>query len=598
MQEHLLLGFSSILVLGIGAQWISWRLKFPSIIILLLTGFIAGPITGFVDPDLIFGELLFPVISLSVAIILFEGGLNLKIPDLKNVWIVVRNKVTIGALVTWILVSTASIVLLGLDPELSILLGAILIVTGPTVIMPLLRHVRVNKNVSSILMWEGIVIDPIGATAAVLVFEIIIAGGLDAIGITGLVIIKTILVGCILGVLASVTIIVLLKRSLVPDFLQETVTLMMVVMVYVLSNLVQSEAGLLTVTIMGIVLANQKTVNIKHIAVFKENLQIMLISTLFIILGARLPLEDILQILSLPFYLFLIFLVVVVRPVGVFVSTIGTNLTINEKLFLSCMAPRGIVAAAVASLFGLELVKHGFPEASQLVPITFGVIFFTVSFYGIMAVPIAKLLRVYVPRPQGILFVGAHSWAREMAKALQENGIQVMMVDTNKTNIIASKSEGLPTANTSALSSALLEEAELGGFGRLVSLTSSDEVNLLAAIQFTELFGTPKVYRLSPENTSSKEELKQHRPGRFLFGKGMTYTYLSARFIGGATIQSITITETLDMDVFKEQYKNRAIPLFLVTEDLKIRVFAQDRSIIPKPGQRIICLVDPSDQTS
>ena len=443
MAEHLLVGLSSILVLGIVAQWLAWRLRLPSILLLLIFGFLAGPATGLLDPDELFGPVLFPLVSISVAIILFEGGLTLRLTELREVRKVVRNLITIGALVTWTTGALAAHLILGLPVYLAVLLGAILIVTGPTVVVPLLRHIRPAPRIGSVAKWEGIMIDPVGATLAVLVFEAILVGDVQEATSQALVgFLLTLLVGLGVGSLGAGVMVVLLKRYWVPDFLENPVALMIVVSVFTVSNILQSESGLLAVTFAGIVMTNQKVVAVKHIIEFKENLRVLLISGLFILLAARLEIEQFYE-LDRSSVLFLVVLVLVARPVSVLISTLRSRLDWKERLFLCWMALRGVVCAAVVSIFSLRLIELGYEQAEEMMAVTFLVIVSTVSLYGLTAKPLARWLNLAQEHPQGCLIVGAHSWARQMAEILSKEGFQTLVVDTNRANVRASRMSGL-----------------------------------------------------------------------------------------------------------------------------------------------------------
>ncbi len=338
--EHQVLALTAVLALGIGAQWLSWRLKVPAILLLLVTGIVTGSITGALNPDQLLGDLLFPIVSLSVAVILFEGGLTLEIVELKSIGRVVRNLIVIGVPVTWGLTALAARYLIGFTTELSVLLGALLVVTGPTVIIPLLRHVRPSPRVATATRWEGIVNDPIGAILAVLVFEVIFVGGVEQGILTALTgIIRSILAGTVLGAAAAGLVIIMLKRYLVPDFLQTSATLALVITAFAAANHIQNESGLLAVTVMGGILGSQKTVSIQHIIEFKENLRVLLIASLFILLAARLPISD--PVLTdAGSLLFVGALILIVRPAAVLLSTTGTDLSWQERAFLSFMAPR------------------------------------------------------------------------------------------------------------------------------------------------------------------------------------------------------------------------------------------------------------------
>jgi NhaP-type Na+/H+ or K+/H+ antiporter len=355
LTEEILISLVSILVLGIGAQWIAWRINLPSILLLLIFGFIAGPVTGLIDPDILLGDLLLPVVSVSVAVILFEGGLSLRVSELPEIGGVIRNLMSIGLIVTWFISAAAAHFVLNLDIVLAVLFGAIIVVTGPTVIVPLLRYVQPTGQVGPVLRWEGILIDPVGAMLAVLVFEAIIFGEFKNVWtlfVSG--IFKTIVIGGAAGACGAGVMVYLMKKHWIPDFLQSSVTLMTVATFFALSNLLETDSGLLSVTIMGIVLANQNRVTVKHIAEFKENLRVLLISSLFILLAARMNL-DALDYININTFLFLCVLIFVARPLAVYLSTIASNFNWREKLFLSWFAPRGIVAAAVSSIFALRL---------------------------------------------------------------------------------------------------------------------------------------------------------------------------------------------------------------------------------------------------
>lgn len=297
MTEHVLLGLASIVALGIAAQWLAWCIRIPSIFLLLLLGLVAGPFTGWLQPQHLFGELLFPAVSLSVAVILFEGGLSLRTVVLRDIGRVLRDLVTLGVLVTWLITSAAAYVFLGLDGSMAILIGAMLVVSGPTVVGPLLRHVRPVERLRSTLQWEGILIDPIGVLLAVLVFEVILVGELQAattLVITGM--LKMVVLGSALGWVSAKTVVWLIQRGFIPDYLHNAVTLMIVVVSFTFANVLHHEAGLFTVTVMGIVMANQKDILVRHIIEFKETLTVLLISGLFILLSARLNVNDLAQL--------------------------------------------------------------------------------------------------------------------------------------------------------------------------------------------------------------------------------------------------------------------------------------------------------------
>lgn len=598
MNEHVLIGIGIILVVGIAAQWLAWRFNLPSILLLLIAGFIVGPVTGWLDPDELLGDLLFPVVSISVALILFEGGLSLKLSEIKTTGHVIRNLMTIGALVTWVISAGAAHLVLGFELPIAMLMGAVLVVTGPTVIIPLLRHVRAVGRVSSIAKWEGIVNDPIGAILAVLVFEAIVASSRHGVqtATTTVVIslVEAILIGLILGGLSALLLAFLLRRYWIPDYLQNSVTLMLVILAFVFSNFTQKESGLFTVTLMGIVLANQKVASIKHIIEFKENLRVLLIAALFIVLAARLELADLAH-LGWDSLAFLAILILFARPASIFLSTIKSGLNWREKLFLAWMAPRGIVAAAVTSVFALELVREaGYMQAELMVTEMFAIIIGTVTIYGLTAAPVGRWLKVAQPNPQGVLIVGAHPWARAIAAMLKAEGFQVLLVDTNRANISAARLAGLPAHCASILSDYIIDELNLGGLGYMLALTPNDEVNSLAALHFTEVFGRANVYQLPPKEIEHRrrETVSQPLRGRLLFGSELTYTYLADRIENGSSIKKTRLTEKFSYREFQELYGSQARSLFLINQTGELIILNPDNQPIPQPGQMVISLVN------
>ena len=599
MNEEKLIELASIVVIGIGSQWLAWKLRFPSILFFLVLGFVAGPVLKFIHPDGLLGDLLFPIVSISVALILFEGGLTLRLGELKDVGRVVITLIILGAAITWVISSAAAYYILNLDIRVSILLGAILVVTGPTVIGPLLSHIRPIKRVGRILKWEGILIDPVGAILAVLVFEVILAGEISAAGtVVFLGILKTILIGGVIGFGMAQLLIQLLRKFLIPDFLQESVAFVMVIGAFVFSNVLQPESGLLTVTLMGLFMDNQKLVSIKHIIEFKENLRVIIISSIFILLAARLQLSDF-ENFNLSTVLFLVVLIFIARPVSVFLSTIGSKLNWRERTFVSWMAPRGIVAAAVSSVFAFKLSESGIEGSEILVPITFLVIVVTVTVYGLTSYPIAKLLKVVQSKPQGILFVGAHSWARSMAKVIKEKGFNVIMVDTNRSNIKEARLEGLPAYLGTILSEHIADELDLDGIGRLMALTPNDEANSLASLHLSEAFERGEMYQLPPLSEKSGRELEfsaKHLRARFLFGEGVNYYHLNSLFQSGWKLKSTKISDSFKYEDMKKHYQENLIPFFLIDENDNLFVSTMENPVEPESGNLIIALIKENNK--
>ncbi|CAN5678152.1 sodium:proton antiporter [soil metagenome] len=608
MSEHVLIGLSSILVLGISAQWLAWRLRIPAILLLLLAGCIAGagtewlsthagwPAHRFLDPNKLFGELLLPLVSLSVALILFEGGLTLTLSELSVAGNVIGRLVSIGAIVTWALSALAVRFIAGMDWPLSILMGAILVVTGPTVIGPLLRHVRPTGKVGPIIKWEGIVIDPIGAMLAVLAFEAIPLHG--SLSLTAMVLLRsivmTIAVSMLLGIGGATLLVVVLHRRWVPDYLQTPVTLGIVIAVFTACNAVQPESGLFATTLMGVILANQRFASVHHIAEFKETLTVLLVSALFIIVGSRLRLDQ-LASMSWRHVVLVLALVIIVRPVSVFLSTLGAKVDWRERLFIASMAPRGVVAAAVTSVFAIRLSASGYPNWNLMVPMIFAVVLGTVAVYGLAAAPLARALGLAKPEALGFLIVGADPASRQIALTLQAEGMEVLMVDTNRQNVVDSRMQGLPVHFGSANSAQLVTRIELSGIGRLLALTANDEVNALASMHFSRIFGRSEVYQLAPANIEgTREEKVAHALlGHVLFNKELTHRELARRIANGATIKNTKLTAEFTLAQFRQGLGASDVPLFLLDPGGALRVITATDDLTAKSGQSIIYLAAP-----
>ena len=599
MDERLIF-YTLVLLLGIGAQWIAWRLKLPSILLLLGTGFLAGQFYD--QSEIVDQQTLFVLVSLAVGIILLEGGLTLRFSELKEAGTAVLRLVGLGSLVTWVLSSLAAYYVGGFSWQVGILISAILVVTGPTVIGPLLQTVKPKRSVNSILKWEGIVIDPAGAILAVLVFGVFFGHGHGPMGATGVLLGlgKTLLVGVGLGYAAAWALSFALSRHWIPDFLQSVVVLTVGLLLFTVSNLIQHESGLLTVTIIGIGLANQERAKIRHVVEFKETLRTILISCLFIVLGARIGIDDI-QMVWKEALLFLLALIVIVRPASVFISLAGSSsVSFREKVFLSLMAPRGIVAAAVSSVFALELAASGgafAPEAARIVPVTYFVIVGTVAFYGLLAAPVAKQLGIAMKNPQGILFVGVRRWTIEVAKLVQDAGFRVLMLDSNYEVTSSARMAGLPSVNANVLSEYASEEIDLVGIGNMVASTPNDQVNTLACINLGHSLGASHVFQLQPvdHEKSERQSASAEFNGRLFGNRAISSAEIEEMVEEGAVIKKTTLNEEFSYESFLSMYGEDALVLFRITDEvLKVET---PRLNDPSKGDVLISLVfDPSEK--
>lgn len=526
------IGPTLALILGAGmlAQWLAWRAQVPSIIALLLAGILLGPVTGIVDPDELLGGTLFPLVSLAVAVVLFEGGLDLPPRELRSTGTVVRRLISVGAIVTFLVAFFGAREIFDMPSDVALVLGAVLVVTGPTVVGPLLRFVRPAGTTGPILRAEGVLIDPLGATGALVAFEIVVNEAPDeAISKLIGVVLLTIVAGAGFGLAAAFVLDTALRRFLIPDQLAIPVTFAFVVASFVAANEVQEESGLLAVTVLGIYLARRESSTIREVREFNESLRTLLISVLFILLAARIE-ADALRDVLVPSIAFLALLVFVARPLAVIVSSVRTSLSWRERIFLMTMAPRGIVAAAVSAIFAIRLEAENIEGAAKIVPIVFLVVIGTIVVYGFIAGPTARRLGLAEAQANGVLIAGAHAVARGLGTELDKREIKTLLVDTDPYNVTRAIAAGLPARRMSVLADEASHDLDLRGIGRLLAFTSNDEVNALATARFSRVFGRREVFQLTPtKRRNGDSAVPQEFLGRLIGIEGLTYTTLDER---------------------------------------------------------------------
>lgn len=602
-----MLELAGIIILGILAQWVAWKLKIPAILPLILIGLFVGPVSTLISTDgnkwiepvyngesgLFPGESLFNFVSLSIALILFEGGLTLKTEEIKTVGKVISKLITLGAFITFTLGAVAAHYIIGLSWPISFLFSSLIIVTGPTVITPILRNLPVKKDISTILKWEGILIDPIGALVAVLVFEFIVLSGDHGTQYTQETLIefgKIIVSGVSIGFTSAYAFSFALKNRWIPHYLLNAVALALVLTVFVLADLFANESGLLAVVIMGMVLGNMKIPLLKDIFYFKETISILLISILFILLSANINLSDLELIYNWNSLLLLAVVILIIRPLGVFSSSTGSHLKLNEKLFVSWVGPRGIVAAGIASLFGLKLTMQGYANANYITPLVFMIVLGTVLLNAATARMVAKLTGVLLKKSEGILIVGSSEPSRLIARYLKDNDRRVVLIDSNRSNIARAKMEGLEAIECDIYENDLLENIELNDMGYLLALTGSNTINEYALNKFRADFGEEGAFRLI-----SAEEMRdpQNNPEHGLFSETDDYINISEVVRDYPMINEVTIkSEEHYKELIKATRKEiKSIPLFV--KDLKdeIHILPADSSKIEvEPGFKLMYL--------
>lgn len=563
-----MLELAGIIILGILAQWVAWKFKIPAILPLILIGLLVGPIaaaylsddgTKWIEPiwngekGLFPGDALYYFVSLAISIILFEGGLTLKRAEIKNVGPVITKLITLGAAVTFFGAGIAAHFIFGLSWELSFLFSGLIIVTGPTVITPILRNIPLKKDVSAVLKWEGILIDPIGALVAVLVFEFISVGGGGGFTKTALMEFgKILLFGTSFGFTFAHALAYAINKKLIPHYLLNVVSLSTVLLVFVEAEIFAHESGLLAVVVMGMVLGNGKLKSLKELLYFKESLSVLLISILFILLAANINIEDLLLLYNWKTAVLFTLVVFVIRPLAVFLSTHKSNLKFNEKLFISWVGPRGIVAAGIASLFGSKLLKEGVPGAEYITPLVFMIVLGTVLLNATTARLFAKMVGVFLKSSNAILFVGASSPARLIAKYLTQNNKRVVLIDSNKSFVEEAKKEELEAFLVNIYDDDLTDNIELNDVGYLIAMTGSEAVNEYAISRFSNAFGEHGSYRLatSKEIRSGNSEFKDQ-----FFSPKDDYINLSEAFRDNPKIYEVAIHS-------EEEYQSMLSKLF------------------------------------
>lgn len=605
-----MLELAGIIILGILAQWVAWKFKIPAILPLILIGLLVGPIaaaylsddgTKWIEPiwngekGLFPGDNLYYFVSLAISIILFEGGLTLKRNEIKNVGPVITKLITLGSAITFLGAGIVAHFVFGLGWDLSFLFSGLIIVTGPTVITPILRNIPLKKDVSTVLKWEGILIDPIGALVAVLVFEFISVGGGGGFTKTALIEFgKILLFGTTFGFTFAHGLAYLINKKLIPHYLLNVVSLSTVLLVFVESEVFAHESGLLAVVVMGMVLGNGKLKNIKELLYFKESLSILLISMLFILLAANINIEDLMLLYTWKTAVLFSIVVFIIRPLAVFASTYKSNLEFKEKLFISWVGPRGIVAAGIASLFGSKLLKEGVEGAEYITPLVFMIVLGTVLLNATTARLFAKMVGVFLKSSDAILIVGASDPVRLIARFLTDKGKRVILIDANKNFIEEALEDGLEALNVNVYDDDLTDNIELNDVGYLLAITASDAVNKHALSTFSELFGEHGSFKLATSDEAKHATIEERKS---FFTPNDDFINLSEAFRENPVINQVKIASE------KEYYKilellaleEKSIPLciekgeglYLVAEFEKQEVAKKDL-ILSYLGKKLV----------
>lgn len=594
-ETQFLFTLGAIGITALACQWLAWRLRLPAILFLLLAGILAGPITGWLSPDELFGKQLFGLVSLAVALILFEGSLTLRREEWADIGQVVKRLVTIGALCTWVVITLTSHWLIGFDWPLAILFGSLTLVTGPTVIVPMLRVMRAKTSVANILRWEGIVIDPLGALLAVVVFSFLVSHSVDqAWGQSLLTFAKVVICGTVLGIGIGMLFGLVLRHHLLPEYLHTLAAVSLVLGTFITANHLVHESGLLAVTLMGICLANMRDVSIKAILEFKENLSVLLISGLFILLAARVDLGGLL-VIGPAAALLLLVIQLVARPLSVALSTAGSSLSWRERALLGWIAPRGIVAAAVSAIFAQRMAEAGFAKAELLVSLTFLVIIGTVVIQSATASLAARLLGVREPHPRGFLIIGANPVARTIARGLQRLDAPVLLVDSSWDNLRQARMENLPVYFGNPTSQETEGHLDLSGMAYLLGLSTSAELNALAGLHYRHDFPSERRFTLptARENRLSERHRNNFSArGQTIGYPALSYPQMAGLINRGAELRQTTLSSNFSWAEYQQLHGQQATLLFARNPQGKLQVASEPLTFTPGENWTLLALIE------
>jgi NhaP-type Na+/H+ or K+/H+ antiporter len=580
-ETEILISIATIAVLGVGAQWIGRRLGFPSLLLLLPAGLLAGDVLGLVEPEKLLGDLLFPLVTLLVSLLLFQSGLQLRFADLpKDARQPVVRLLTLGLLITFVGASLAALAILDIATDLAFLLGAIIVVSGPTVVGPLLATVRAREPTSSVLEYEGAFLDPLGATLGVVMLSFVLtedAGDvnplLQVFGRLGL--------GVAVGLVAAGLLVAVMSRFLLSFDMEAAVAVMLAVVAFVAADAVLSEAGLFATLTFGVAMANQRRVSLRTVRAFGGTLEVLIIGALFILLGALVTIDGLReyawQIIAL-----VAVLVILVRPLTAFVSLVRTKLSWRDRALISWVDPRGIVAASTAASFAGSLAAAGI-ASDFLLPVVFGVILGTGVVYGLSAKPLAGLLGVATPPPKGVVLLGNADWLLDLGRELTRVGASVL--------VMTAESPGAAQADRARARSPVVSLRDSqANIAQAIRAADVAEVVICAPayallnvvdVALIRRYGRRRVLRLPDQRETAGlgRRVLAHRSAH-PFTPGVTLQDIDEMVRSGARVEAM------------DRMRPDAVPLAAVRPDGTVNL--QPGKDAPSPGDRLIGLVGGS----
>jgi NhaP-type Na+/H+ or K+/H+ antiporter len=573
---------------GIGSQWLAWRFRIPGIVLLALAGLVMGPGTGFLVPERDFGQLFRPMVAVAVAIILFEGGFTLNFHEIRHTSTAIRRLVLIGAPLAWVLNTAAGYFVAGLPLPAAVILGGVLVVTGPTVIMPLLRQSNLAQRPASLLRWEAILNDPVGALFAVIAFEtLLVARGSGSVPELVTHALAALIFAVVLGVLAGRAVVSAFNGGHVPEYLKAPVLLVVVLATYAASQEVLEESGLLTVTVLGITLANSNLADLVEIRRFKETITTLLVSGVFVLLSASIDVATI-EALDWRAAAFVAVMLFVVRPLTIFVATIGSGLSWQERLLTSWIAPRGVVAIAVTGFFAAKLSSLYIDGSREMIGLAFAIVMTTVVLHGFTLPPLARRLGLAADKRNGVIIVGGSAWSVGLAEKLKDNGIPALIVDRNWNDLRAARAAGIATHYGEILSETAEFSLDLGSFGTLIAATDNDSYNTLVVHDYAFDFGRRNVFQIAPagRRLGTAADTDIVLAGRPLQASQSSLTDFARD--AGMSYSATRLTPKFSLEQLAASKDARWVPVLAIKPDKSVVMATSDQPFAAAPDDIVI----------
>ncbi|MFT8769510.1 MAG: sodium:proton antiporter [Gluconobacter cerinus] len=598
MQYDIFIGIASTFGAGMLAQWVAWRFRLPAIVLLFTIGLLFGPGLGIVHPSETMGWVFRPLVSLLVAIVVFEGGMALDIRQLREAGEGVARLTMLALPINWVLGSLAAHYVAHLEWGTSMLFGAIIVVTGPTVVLPLLRSAKLQPRVAAFLRWEAIVNDPLGAILAAVVLQLMLlhvdlhTGVFFTHTLPDLLAAATESISA--GILPAYLIRYLFTRDMMPEILKTPVLISMALLIFTACNLEMEGAGLVAVTIFGMALTNLHIPGVAELRRIKESMVVLVVSVLFILLTADLH-RDVLKHLSIPILMLTLVVLFVVRPVGIFFSTLGTSMPWKERLFVGWIAPRGIVAAAVAGAAGIRLKETGYQSADLIMPAVFAVIAVTMILHGFSLRPIARALKLTLSNDPAIAILGASKWSIDLAACLHRENIPVLLVDNRSSALMAAAQLDIPVLRTELLSQHGQEALEERPADYLIATTGDGIYNGMICGHLAPAMGRERVFQISPgvARLDFYHGLSRDSRGKVLGEPAWNYTLFDTLFEQGWRFVSRAANEANAAGFGADD--NRLDILVSRRSAILIRSAEDPTVISPMPGDLMISMVPPTD---